>query len=115
MKPPVLFSKPIRQESWYLQIKEKIGKSKRPIDNMSVAQVRQMYIDRQFICDLCGKILQNPSSISLEEHILHLINPSVEWACKDCFQSDLRNGRILAMSEDPQAEQWQQEINKILD
>jgi hypothetical protein len=109
VQPPVLFSKPIKQESWYLQIKEKIGKSKRPIDNMSVAQVRQIYIDRQFLCDLCGKILQNPSNISLEEHILHLINPSVEWSCEDCFQSDLRNGRILAMSEDPKAEQWQQQ------
>jgi hypothetical protein len=106
--PLQLFSIPIKQQAWYLQIKEKIVQSKRPLDRMSIAEISQIYRERRFLCDKCGKELQNPNNIPLEEHVIHLINPLTEWACEDCFQSDLRNGRIIAMSEQ-KPEGWQEE------
>lgn len=52
-----LFLEPIRQETWYLQIKDEISHSKRPIDKMSIAEILQMYRERKFLCDTCGKQL----------------------------------------------------------
>jgi hypothetical protein len=106
--PLQLFSIPIKQQAWYLQIKDKIAESKRPLDKMSIAQISEIYRQRRFLCDKCGKELQNSKKISLEEHVIHLINPSTQWACEDCFQSDLKKGRIIAISEE-KSEQWQKE------
>jgi hypothetical protein len=42
---------------------------------------------------------------TLEEHILHVINPLYYWCCEDCFQSDLRNDRIISIGEE-KIEDW---------
>jgi hypothetical protein len=91
---------PIRQEAWYLQIKDEILRSKRPIDSMPIAEVLQMYRERKFVCDTCGKDLVGRSTdISLEDHIAHIINPVVLWSCEDCIMSDINNERVMGATE----------------
>jgi hypothetical protein len=90
--------KPIRQEAWYLQIRDKILHSKRPTDKMSIAEVLQMYRERKFVCDTCGKELYR-AEFSLEDHICHLINPVVLWSCEECILSDIKDGRTIATTE----------------
>lgn len=106
MQSPAVFSKPIKQEAWHKQIKTEITRSKRPIDNMSIAQIRKLYQEKKVLCDSCSKEI-GKCNYTLEEHVIHLINPSVLWCCEDCYQSDLRNNRIIAIAEDPKSEAWQ--------
>lgn len=65
---PKLFSTPIKQEAWYKQVREEIAKEKRPIDRMSTNEIAQMYKDKKFVCDSCGKELSEleKNSFSLE-------------------------------------------------
>ncbi|MGH2613450.1 MAG: hypothetical protein ACRDFB_10450 [Rhabdochlamydiaceae bacterium] len=104
---PELFTNPIKQEVWYKQIRNSIGRSKRPIDKMSVAEIRKLYQEKKILCDSCGKEMVGKGNYTLEDHIVHLINPNVLWSCEDCFQVDLRKGRIIAMEEEPTPEVWQ--------
>ncbi|MGH9999013.1 MAG: hypothetical protein ACRD90_04030 [Nitrosopumilaceae archaeon] len=97
---------PIKQEAWYKQIREDIAKGKRPIDRMSIAEIKKLYEEKKFLCDSCGKEI-GKCDYTLEEHVLHLINPSYLWTCEDCYQSDLRSDRIIAMTEEPKPEVWQ--------
>jgi hypothetical protein len=106
MGMPKLFSTPIKQEAWYKQIREEITISKRPIDKMSVAEINKMYEEGKFLCDTCSKELFGFKK-SLTDHVLHLINPAILWSCEDCFQSDLRNHRIIAMADEPAPYKWQ--------
>lgn len=107
METPKLFLTPIKQEAWYKQIREEIAISKRPIDKMSVAEISKMHDEQKFLCDTCGKEL-GKSDVSVKDHVLHLINPSIWWCCEDCYQSDLRNDRIIAMEEE-RSESWQEQ------
>lgn len=104
---PELYTSPIKQEAWYKQIRKEIENSKRPIDKMSIAEINKMYEEGKFLCDTCGKEMIG-SKILLKDHILHLINPSILWCCEDCYQSDLRNDRIIAM-EESHPESWQEQ------
>ncbi len=98
-KTPQLFlGEPIKQEAWYLQIKDEIPHSKRPIDKMSIADVLHMYRERKFVCDTCGKEL-GKIDFPLEEHIAHMINPIILWSCEDCIMSDIKNGRVIAATD----------------
>ena len=101
-----LSSVQIKQQAWHLQIKDEISKNKRPIDKLSIAEIRKMYQERKFLCDSCGNEL-GKCEYTLEEHITHLINPSYYWCCEDCLQNDLRSNRIIAISEEPKPENWQ--------
>ena len=89
---------PIKQEPWYLQIREKISHSKRPIDKMSIAEVLRMYKQRNFVCDTCGKELGRAEFTS-EDHVCHLINPVVLWSCEDCIISDIKERRLIGTTE----------------
>jgi len=100
-----LYFEPIRQESWYLQIKEKITYSKRSIDKMSIAEIIEMYQNKNFLCDSCGKKL-GKNNFTLEDHITHLINPIVLWNCDDCIIKDIHNGKIMGQTE-TEPEDWQ--------
>ena len=91
---------PIKQEAWHLQLKDKRQSGKRPIDKMSTAQVLQMYRERKFLCDTCGKELVGRVDFSLEDHIVHLINPIMLWSCEDCIMDDYKNGRVIATTPD---------------
>lgn len=104
---PKLFTNPIKQEAWYKQIRGRIEKSKRPIDKMSVKEIRKLYQEKRFLCDTCGKEIQK-CNFTLEDHIIHLINPSVLWCCEDCYQNDLRNGKIIGMISSA-TDSWQDE------
>jgi len=102
MDPPILISEPLQYEPWYKQhtrIIEEVTKYERPIEKMSIAEIAEMYEKREFLCDSCGKILRGKDKCTLKEHILHLIDPFYEWCCEDCFQQDLRKGRIVAIQE----------------
>jgi len=103
-----LHFQPIKQEAWYLQIKEKIPNSKRPIDKMSIAEIRKMYQENNFVCDTCGNKFER-NNFTLEEHITHLINPIVLWSCEDCIMKDLKQGNIVGATEEPEPNQWQSE------
>ncbi len=105
--PTELFFKPIKQEAWYLQIKDKIPNSKRPIDKMSIKQINQMYENKKFLCDDCGKELEKPNNIPLEDHIIHLINPIVLWSCEDCILKCEKEGRVIASTKEPDPKQYQ--------
>lgn len=100
--------KPIKQQAWYLQIKENISNSKRSIDKMSIAEIRKMYQENNFNCDTCGKKFEK-NNFTLEEHITHLINPIVLWSCEDCIVHDLKQGNVLGSTEEPKFEKWQTE------
>jgi len=99
-----LYSKPIPQISWYIQLKDKFDSSTRTIDRMNLVQIGRMYSEGIFLCDTCGKKLDK-CSLSTEEHILHLLNPMVLWSCDDCIISDLKNKRIIASLENTE-ESW---------
>lgn len=101
-----LYSKPIPQTAWHMQIKEEIQSSKRPIDRMAIAEIVKMYEELNFLCDICGNKLQHGNKLTLTEHIIHLINPAFKITCEDCFQDDLRKGRIIAMCRE-KIENWQ--------
>ncbi len=101
-----LHLEPIKQEAWHKQIKGEIEASKRPIDKMSIAEINQMYEQKKFLCDDCGKELER-SDVSLEEHITHLINPIVLWSCDDCIIKCMKNGSVIAATEEPDPDQWQ--------
>jgi hypothetical protein len=103
---PKLHWTPSKQEQWYLQVRDDIIKSKRPIDKMSRKEINEMYTEGKFLCDSCGKKFDK-TNYTLKEHVIHLIDPLYYWICEDCFQSDLRNNRIIAMSEEPKPENWQ--------
>jgi hypothetical protein len=96
---------PIKQKAWHLQIKDEIKISKRIIDEMSIAQIRKMYLDKKFICDVCGGSL-GKIDFSLEEHVIHMINAGIIWSCDDCIIKDIKNGRVLGMTE-TKAKKWQ--------
>jgi len=106
MNPPTLTSKPIPQIAWHLQIKEQITRSNRTIDKMSINQIALMYRDNKLLCDTCRKDLGN-SDFKLEDHVIHLINPSIVWSCEDCIIDDMKNGRIIA--ETPEKRSWKQD------
>jgi transcription initiation factor IIE alpha subunit len=99
---PELFSEPIKQQAWHIQyktIRKKITtRFQRPIDEMSMANIAEMYKSKTFLCDSCGKELGG-CNYTLEDHVLHLIDPRYYWSCGDCIQDDFRNGRVIAMSE----------------
>jgi len=101
-----LIFKPVKQQAWYLQIKEKIASSKRPIDKMSIAEVFKMYENQTFFCDTCGKHL-GKRDFSLEDHIIHLINPIILWSCDDCLIDDMKEGRIIGSTKEPDPKKWQ--------
>ena len=68
-----------------------------------------MYIERKFLCDACGKPFDK-TTFTLEDHILHLINPLYHWSCEDyCIQSDLRNGRVIARIAETESAPWQED------
>ena len=92
---PKLHSHPIPQIAWYLQIKDRIPQSKRPTDKMTTAEIGEMYRTNKFLCDTCNKEL-GKCNFTLEEHILHLINPMILWTCKNCLFDDMKNGRVIA-------------------
>ena len=94
---------PIKQEAWYLQIKDKIQHSKRPIDKMSVAEIRKIYQEKDFVCDTCGSKFEK-DNFTLEEHITHLINPIVLWSCEDCIMKDLKQDNIIAAIDESKPE-----------
>jgi hypothetical protein len=102
-------SKPIPQVAWYLQIKEKMKESIRPIDKMTTAEVVKMYENRQFSCDTCGKIFDK-NSFTLTDHIVHLINPSILWTCEDCVITDMKRGKIIATTPEPDSDKWKAEL-----
>ena len=98
--PQLFFGEPIIQEGcWHLQLKGKRQSGKRPIDKMSIAEVLQMYEERKFLCDTCGKELGR-TEYSLIDHIIHLINPMILWSCDDCIISDIKNGNVIAATSD---------------
>ena len=108
MNIPKLHSDPIQQIAWYLQIKDKIPKSKRPIDKMTTAEIGKIYRNNKFLCDTCSKEL-GKCNFTLEEHILHLINPMIIWTCEDCLIDDMKNDRIIA-SMSRKLEQWKEKL-----
>jgi hypothetical protein len=103
---PRLSRIPIPQVAWYLQNEHRFREGKRIIDNMTTLQISKMYEEKKFLCDICGKGL-GKSDYSLQDHILHLINPMILWYCEDCVQKDLRNGRIIAWAKESEVHQWQ--------
>jgi hypothetical protein len=105
---PKVYSTPIPQIAWYLQIKDKIPRSKRRIDKMTTAEIGEMYRNKKFLCDTCSKEL-GKCNFTLEEHILHLINPMVLWTCEDCLMEDMRNDRVIA-SMSSKLEQWKEKL-----
>jgi len=97
MEAPKLSMEPIPQIAWYLQIKDEMPKSKRPLDKMPIAQIKEMYEAGFIQCDMCGKKLKITScKYNLTEHIIHLINPHTFWSCEGCYLQDKREGRIIA-------------------
>ena len=92
---PKLHSHPIPQIAWYLQIKDRIPQSKRPTDKMTTAEIGKIYRNNKFLCDTCSKEL-GKCNFTLEEHILHLINPMIIWTCEDCLIDDMKKGRVIA-------------------
>lgn len=102
---PKLHVRSIPQVAWHLQIKERLARSKRTIDNMSINDFATMYRNRNLLSDTCGKSLGR-FDFTLEDHIIHLINPSFVWSCEDCILDDMKNGRIIAQTHDRPS--WQQ-------
>lgn len=90
-----LLSEPVKQQAWHMQIRNQISSSKRVIDKMPIAKILQMYEQRQFLCDTCGKELGRVD-FSLVDHITHMINPSILWSCEDCLVADMKNQRTIA-------------------
>lgn len=86
---------PIKQEAWYLQIKDQIVSSKRSIDKMPIAVILHMYKHKKFLCDTCGKELGR-IDFSLDDHIAHLVNPLILWSCEECLVDDMKNHRVIA-------------------
>jgi hypothetical protein len=103
---PKLHLRPAPQIAWHLQIKERVARSKRQIDKMSIAEIAKMYKDGNLLCDTCGKSL-GKFDFMLEDHIIHLINPSFVWSCEDCIINDIKNDRIIA--ETPDKLSWQRD------
>lgn len=107
---PLLGCDPVKNGAWYEQIKDNISNSKRFIDKMSLAEINAMYKQREFICDGCGKHLDSVNfklnKDTFEKHIIHLINPLFYWVCEDCIHYELKNGNVIAMTEDKD-EEWQ--------
>jgi len=89
---------PVKQEAWYLQIKDQIQSSKRTIDKMPIAIILEMCRERRFVCDTCENQLGR-IDFSLEDHIAHIINPSIIWSCEDCLIGDMKNNRIVAATD----------------
>jgi len=99
----------MKQAPWIEQRKTLIDEYHaqiKPIDRMSFAEISRMYDENNFLCDVCGKKL-GKCNYTLKDHIFHLIHPTFQWSCEDCFQDDLRNDRIIAMEEEPKPEKWQ--------
>lgn len=101
-----LHFQPIKQEAWYLQIKDEIQTSKRPIDKMSIAEILKMYENKKYLCDTCNKEL-GKNEFTLNDHIAHLINPIIHWSCEDCIIKDMKQGNIIGATKEPKPERWQ--------
>jgi hypothetical protein len=106
---PKLSFNPIPQISWYLQIRDKMMESKRPIDKMSTVELIRIYKEKKFLCDTCGKIFDK-CNFTLDDHIIHLINPSILWSCDDCLIKDMKKGKIIASTPEPQTEPWKKDF-----
>jgi len=91
-----LHIKPIKQEAWHLSINNKMNKSKRIIDAMSQGEIYQMYQDKNFVCDTCGKTIPNVNLIPIEQHAIHLIDPTCYWVCESCEKKDFKNNNVIA-------------------
>ncbi len=91
-----LITKPPKQVAWHINIHEKMSKSKRIIDSMSQGEIYEMYKNREFICDDCGEKISNTHLLPIDEHIIHLIDPSDYWVCEGCTQKDFHNKNVIA-------------------
>lgn len=100
-----LASESIPQIAWYLQIKDEMPHSKRPIDKMTTAEIVDMYEQKNFLCDTCGKEL-GKCDFSLQDHVIHLINPMILWSCEDCLINDVKNSRIIGSTKEPNPQNW---------
>ena len=101
-----LHFKLIKQEAWYLQIKDEIIHSKKSMDKMSIAEILKIYDGKKYLCDTCNKELGGKNNFTLVDHITHLINPTVLWSCEDCIIKDMKSGNIIGEAE-TKLESWQ--------
>lgn len=92
-----LHSKPPKQEAWHKQVSKNMNKSQRIIDTMSQGEIYQMYKNKEFVCDDCGKQIPNVHLIPIEQHMIHLIDPTCHWVCETCTDDDLENDKVIAM------------------
>lgn len=76
------------------------------MDEMSISQILQLYKERSFLCDTCGKNLDK-NNFSLEDHIAHLINPTILWGCDNCLIDDLKHGRVIGVTVESNPKKWQ--------
>ena len=88
---------PIPQIAWWKQ--NDYSKSKRPIDMMPVAEIRKLYDSGFILCDSCGKKMKMSDwNLTPSDHVIHMINRMVHWACKNCVEKDVREGRIIGVT-----------------
>ena len=99
--------KPKKQQAWHKQIKQELQKNIRTIDRLSIAQIRDMYENKKFLCDTCGAKLDR-IDLPIIQHITHMINPRVLWSCDDCIADDFKNNRVIGVSE-VRPQSWQLE------
>ena len=74
---------------------------------MSLSEIREMYSLKKFACDSCGKDLEE-CNLSLEDHMIHLINPLVLWKCKSCLSRSIKQNKIIQVTDNSNNPyQWQ--------
>lgn len=94
-----LHIRPPKQTPWHLNINDEMSKSKRIIDTMSLGEIYQMYKDKEFVCDSCGKIIRNVNLIPIEQHMIHLIDTTCHWVCETCEKKDFDNNNVIAKEQ----------------
>jgi len=92
----------IKVEGWIKQFLEHYDRPHirfvRRTDRMTINEIFRLYNQNIIPCDSCEKnIPLTNSKLTLEQHVIHAINPRCLWTCEECLQEDIKNKRIIGI------------------
>lgn len=96
------------EDPWYINNPANVIRKglQRIIDSMTYSEIYEMYDKEDYRCDTCGRPLKDDGElhISIKDHVIHLLNPSIIWSCIGCINNDFKKRRVIMTTSTTKAE-----------